>query len=368
MKLKYGRRHGPIYGRMYGSIWLAICLVGSAYAGRYEDGLAAAEASYYEVAHQLLGPLATEGHAGAAEAIRKMESNGHMNPDFPDGVLGPPRPAIEIATTINPLGPSLGSTSQPSNVPVAATPGVSKNETARKVRAAVARAEAAAEEQQLQRELEWIDQNNQRAEQLAELYNVRLARREREIRAQIEGQMRDRLESSFEQQISARLAAEMAGAVARAEKIGPQKRPHPQALVEPVLPMTPSNGLQPEWQETDYIAEYQSLLERASAGELNAARELGHLYSQGIGVARDVQQAAYWYRQAAQGGDVEAQFRIGMLHFNGGGVPLDYSTAYRWWSQAAAQGHHHAMSYLNILAGRISPAERRRAEFGVVAG
>ncbi|MGH8630962.1 MAG: tetratricopeptide repeat protein, partial [Burkholderiales bacterium] len=59
----------------------------------------------------------------------------------------------------------------------------------------------------------------------------------------------------------------------------------------------------------------------------------------GLGVRRDVAEAAKWYERAARQGNVVAQSNLGDLHAEGRGVRRDLVEAYVWLSLAAQQGH-----------------------------
>jgi TPR repeat protein len=68
------------------------------------------------------------------------------------------------------------------------------------------------------------------------------------------------------------------------------------------------------------------------AGELHLAA----LYRDGgTGFARDMTQAAAWYRKAADHGDVDAQATLGVLYSMGQGVPQSDVEAYFWLDLAA---------------------------------
>jgi TPR repeat protein len=60
------------------------------------------------------------------------------------------------------------------------------------------------------------------------------------------------------------------------------------------------------------------------------------------------QDMANRYLRAAQSGDDDAQFYIGALYSAGVGVPRDDEEAFRWFSRAANRGHSHTML---IVAG-----------------
>lgn len=61
------------------------------------------------------------------------------------------------------------------------------------------------------------------------------------------------------------------------------------------------------------------------------------MYAKGQGVAQNYQQAASWYRKAAEQGDATAQRLLGFLYEEGQGVAQDYSQAMTWYRKAAEQ-------------------------------
>ena len=75
---------------------------------------------------------------------------------------------------------------------------------------------------------------------------------------------------------------------------------------------------------------------------------LGFMYQNGQGVARDPGQAVEWWRRAALGGNSSALFNLAVAYFNGDGVMADDVEAYKWVELAEAP-----------CAGR-APAQVRR--------
>jgi TPR repeat protein len=73
----------------------------------------------------------------------------------------------------------------------------------------------------------------------------------------------------------------------------------------------------------------------ADQGNLAAEVHLGDLCRDGRGVARDMTQAVAWYRKAAELGDVGAQGKLGILYSVGMGIPRDDVEAYYWLCLAA---------------------------------
>ncbi len=72
----------------------------------------------------------------------------------------------------------------------------------------------------------------------------------------------------------------------------------------------------------------------ADAGVAEAQFDLGVLYAQGLGVRRDLTEAANWYRKAAEQGNAEAEYALGHFYSRGWGVPRDEADAIRWFEMA----------------------------------
>ena len=90
----------------------------------------------------------------------------------------------------------------------------------------------------------------------------------------------------------------------------------------------------------------QDLRHKASSGHLHDELELAGDYYAGRGVARDLSQAAYWYKKAADQGDPGAQVQIGYFYLAGIGVKQDNGQALRWFQRASSSGSH--MGKLNL--------------------
>lgn len=95
------------------------------------------------------------------------------------------------------------------------------------------------------------------------------------------------------------------------------------------------------------------LLAPGQRGDAEAAYWLGRLYFYDeAGVARDDQQAEYWFSQAAQAGHAAAQYKLGSMYFLGRIGPAaqqDLGNAARWWLAAASQAHAEALNNLGAL-------------------
>lgn len=91
------------------------------------------------------------------------------------------------------------------------------------------------------------------------------------------------------------------------------------------------------------------LIEQAKGGDGMAQLNLGLAYANALGgLPTDDDQAAYWFRKAAEQGYPEAQYALGNLYAEGRGVPQDDTEAVRWFREAAEQGHAAAQVSLGL--------------------
>ena len=75
----------------------------------------------------------------------------------------------------------------------------------------------------------------------------------------------------------------------------------------------------------------------AESGDPHVQFSLGSQYEEGEDIARDVKEAAKWYRKAADQGLATAQFKLAKMYDNGQGVPQDAKQAFAWYLKAAEQ-------------------------------
>jgi len=86
---------------------------------------------------------------------------------------------------------------------------------------------------------------------------------------------------------------------------------------------------------------------------------LAQRYENGESVPRDYQRALALYCQAAQRGDSRAFFNIGWMFLNGRGVARDEAAAVMWLRKAAAHGVPQAVNLLGLLS-RATPSAARQ--------
>lgn len=77
----------------------------------------------------------------------------------------------------------------------------------------------------------------------------------------------------------------------------------------------------------------------AQKGDSKSQMFLAHLYHQGLGTAKNIQQALYWFQLAAEQGDADAQYELALMHETGQGVSPDYWEAEKWYQRIREQGY-----------------------------
>lgn len=81
----------------------------------------------------------------------------------------------------------------------------------------------------------------------------------------------------------------------------------------------------------------------ADAGDVNAMREVGMMYLDGLaGVVRDSAAGVSWLRKAAQQGDERSMLALGNAYAAGDGVERSAKEAMAWWKKAADAGNEDA--------------------------
>jgi TPR repeat protein len=93
-------------------------------------------------------------------------------------------------------------------------------------------------------------------------------------------------------------------------------------------------------QDYDQAAEWY----RKAAEEdfVEAQYKLGAMCQKGMGGAQNDAEAAEWYRKAANHGHVTAQYNLGQMYLDGVGVEKDLEQAAQWFLKAANQGDANA--------------------------
>ena len=78
---------------------------------------------------------------------------------------------------------------------------------------------------------------------------------------------------------------------------------------------------------------------RAYEGDRDAQFKVALMFSDGTGTEKDIEQAVYWYIQAARQGLASAQYNLGHKYLSGEGTQKNIQKAIQWWIKAAEQEH-----------------------------
>ena len=94
---------------------------------------------------------------------------------------------------------------------------------------------------------------------------------------------------------------------------------------------------------------YKLLVPLAQQGNRIAQYNLGAMYSNGEGVARDFKEGIKWFRLAAEQGHAQAQNGLGLKYMQGLGVPVDFDEAIKWFRLAEENGFAKAGFGIEII-------------------
>ena len=114
-------------------------------------------------------------------------------------------------------------------------------------------------------------------------------------------------------------------------------------------------------------SDVSSMMSFAMLGDSNAQLNLANYYATSHNAAPELEQAAKWYRKAADQGNAEAQYRLGDFYYKGkGGLTKSYEEAYYWFTLAAKAGGKAFATDRDETAGHLTPeqvdAVKKRAD------
>lgn len=112
-----------------------------------------------------------------------------------------------------------------------------------------------------------------------------------------------------------------------------------------------------------YLEAFAHAVILAEEGNVPAQTLLGILYTEGLGVPQDLEEAAGWFELAANAGDANAQFALGAAYYDGAGVPVDHARAIDLFEQAAEQGIPEALYNAGVayIDGEVREPDETRA-------
>jgi TPR repeat protein len=106
--------------------------------------------------------------------------------------------------------------------------------------------------------------------------------------------------------------------------------------------------------DRDFVEAHELMLMAAKQGDHEAQNNLGVMYADSLGVARDEEKVVYWYQQSALQGSEAGQYNLGHAYARGIGVPQDIGKAVNLYQKAARGGD---MGAHNNLVVRMTSDE-----------
>ncbi|HUT51289.1 MAG TPA: hypothetical protein VM325_18310 [Alphaproteobacteria bacterium] len=100
----------------------------------------------------------------------------------------------------------------------------------------------------------------------------------------------------------------------------------------------------------------------AKTGHSRALLNLGFAYVRGVGVPQDYKRAREYFELAAAKNLAEAQYNLGLIYEHGLGIDKDVPMAFKWYSLAVANQNAPAGKALDRLIPRMSAGEIARAK------
>ena len=115
----------------------------------------------------------------------------------------------------------------------------------------------------------------------------------------------------------------------------------------------------------DYALAHQQWRRLAKQSDPAAMRNMGHLYRNGLGVAKNAAKARDYYTQAARLGFAPAQMNLAIMYLSGtrSGKPpadklaYDAKQGFFWLERSAEAGYGPAIDYLRRMKRRRTPAK-----------
>lgn len=93
------------------------------------------------------------------------------------------------------------------------------------------------------------------------------------------------------------------------------------------------------WFSEQFDKCFEGHLAIAKQGYPLAECQVGYFYQEGIGVEKNLEQAFYWTRRAAEHGDRDAQYNLADSYANGTMSEKSMELAREWYQKAALQNH-----------------------------
>lgn len=102
----------------------------------------------------------------------------------------------------------------------------------------------------------------------------------------------------------------------------------------------------------DWKESWSSCAVAAENGDAGSQNNIGLMYNNGFGVAKNPSEAVRWFRKSAEQGAIYAQYNLALAYDYGDGVDQNYDQAIAWYQKAADQGDEEALSRIRYLKGQ----------------
>jgi len=112
----------------------------------------------------------------------------------------------------------------------------------------------------------------------------------------------------------------------------------------------------------DYANALAWFRKSAEQGYAPGQYNLGVMYMEGSGMAKDANEAVKWFLKAAEQRDLASMNNLSALYFYGNGVPQDLVQTYVWTRIAAQLGDENSKKNLEALKSKLTPAQAEEAE------
>lgn len=129
--------------------------------------------------------------------------------------------------------------------------------------------------------------------------------------------------------------------------------------------ISPAPGVQPSAPNTQQEKPYftiQLYQEKASKGDAEAQYQLGLLFMNGKGTIQNFEEAAKWFKLAANQNHALAQYQLGLIHQTGYGLPANLEKSYMWFNISAAAGVQEAIVARNKIMLSLTPKQLKKAQ------
>ncbi|MGB0721092.1 MAG: SH3 domain-containing protein [Gammaproteobacteria bacterium] len=129
----------------------------------------------------------------------------------------------------------------------------------------------------------------------------------------------------------------------------------PSSPQPPAIPSISAEDAAAAMTRGDYAIAYCHYHPLARQGNAEAQYNLGWMYANGYGLAKDETKALIWWRKAARQNHSDAVVAVAMAYLHGDGTKKDKGEALKWLVEAAEHGVEDAMEIILTLVAQNTP-------------